>query len=120
MAFEELHLCLQVHPGRQTQLAARCLSGDGSMTGLPVERFSRDMDQRWRVVGTSVPGVRHRRRGEPCQDVFRRTETADGTLVIAVADGAGSAEFAEVGARRAVEGAVAGATAALSNGPPSQ
>jgi len=55
----------------------------------------------WLVLGDSVPGTAHRTDGRPCQDYFRVAldGPADDWLVVAVADGAGSASRAEVGAR---------------------
>jgi Protein phosphatase 2C len=56
----------------------------------------------WEVVGGSVQGTSHIERGLPCQDAHQYRVSADNTLVIAVADGAGSAVRAEEGARLAV------------------
>ncbi|MCL5097580.1 MAG: protein phosphatase 2C domain-containing protein [Candidatus Omnitrophica bacterium] len=53
---------------------------------------------RWRVVAASVRGTRHERTGQPCQDVVQWRALSDGRLVAALADGAGSAPLAEVGA----------------------
>lgn len=63
----------------------------------------------WRAVGAAAIGTSHRKQDLPCQD-------AQGYMVIraagqdvfaaAVADGAGSAEFSERGAQRAVEAAL--------------
>ncbi|MBI5652228.1 MAG: protein phosphatase 2C domain-containing protein [Chloroflexi bacterium] len=57
----------------------------------------------WRVVGAAVPGTAHRARNLGCQDAFAYRVLPQGALVIAVADGAGSAERAADGARGAVE-----------------
>lgn len=68
----------------------------------------------WRAVGVSVEGAAHRQRGGGCQDAHAIGETPHG-LVLAAADGAGSARFGGLGARLAVEavtGHLAGATAA--------
>ena len=61
----------------------------------------------WRVVAASVRGVGHHRTGQPCQDAHYWSVAPDGTLVAAVADGAGSARFGDVGARVATRAAVA-------------
>jgi hypothetical protein len=55
---------------------------------------------KWTALGESVAGTSHRARGVPCQDAFRyRTFGAAGEwLVIATADGAGSASHSEMGA----------------------
>ncbi|MFH9724378.1 PP2C family serine/threonine-protein phosphatase [Streptomyces sp. NPDC017254] len=55
----------------------------------------------WRVHGTSATGYRHLRERTPCQDAYAYNETASG-LVLAVADGAGSAPYSREGARQAV------------------
>jgi len=59
----------------------------------------------WLTLGESVAGTSHRFRNTPCQDAFRfaRYGPADESLVIAVADGAGSAAHGEAGARRACD-----------------
>lgn len=56
----------------------------------------------WRVVGASVQGASHVKSGQPCQDAHHWMVTQDGILIAAIADGAGSAAFGEVGARTAV------------------
>lgn len=61
----------------------------------------------WRVVSASVTGTSHEKRSQPCQDAHRWKLLANDVLVAAVADGAGSATLAEVGAKMAVEAAVA-------------
>ncbi|MET9954122.1 PP2C family serine/threonine-protein phosphatase [Streptomyces sp. NPDC006339] len=60
---------------------------------------------RWRVHGISSTGYRHIRDNTPCQDAWDRLETPGG-LVLAVADGAGSAPRSGEGAREAVRLAV--------------
>jgi hypothetical protein len=52
----------------------------------------------WHVVGASVTGASHQRRGVGCQDAHAVARTDFGT-VIAVADGAGSARRADEGAQ---------------------
>jgi hypothetical protein len=58
------------------------------------------------VLAASVCGTSHLKTGVPCQDACHHTILPDGTLVLAVADGAGSAQLAEVGASVAVRSAV--------------
>jgi hypothetical protein len=60
----------------------------------------------WRAVAASVAGAGHRARGIGCEDASRVEVLADGTLLIAVADGAGSAPRADEGSTRAVEAAM--------------
>lgn len=54
----------------------------------------------WTVLGDSTIGTSHRMRNAPCQDAFRfrRFGPSGEWLVVAVADGAGSASHADVGA----------------------
>ena len=52
----------------------------------------------WRVVAASIRGSAHERAKMPCQDAHHWEALPDGTLVAAVADGAGTAALAEVGA----------------------
>jgi serine/threonine protein phosphatase PrpC len=61
----------------------------------------------WRVVAASVCGTSHQKRSQPCQDAHYWQITPEGILIAAVADGAGSATFGEVGAQIAVRTAVA-------------
>jgi len=66
---------------------------------------------RWRCVGASVMGVSHQRDATPCQDMFGYCHLPTGELVVAVADGAGSALLAKEGAQMVVEGVLAAVTA---------
>ena len=65
---------------------------------------------RWHCVGASVMGVSHQRNATPCQDMFGYCHLPTGELVVAVADGAGSAPLAKEGAQMVVEGALAAVT----------
>lgn len=60
----------------------------------------------WRCTGISVRGQSHARDGKPCQDAQGWAQVND-TLILACADGAGSAAHAEWGSALAVETAVA-------------
>jgi hypothetical protein len=62
---------------------------------------------RWLIVGSSATGKGHERRGLPCQDAFRVWHGPAGVDVIAVADGAGTASHAHLGATQAAELAIA-------------
>ena len=58
----------------------------------------------WKLLYQSVRGTSHRRSGKPCQDrcLCRVIRTGtEAVLVIACADGAGSADLSAVGASRA-------------------
>jgi hypothetical protein len=57
----------------------------------------------WRVIGAAVPGTAHRARDLGCQDAFGYRVLPNGALVIAIADGAGSAERAAEGAHGAID-----------------
>jgi hypothetical protein len=63
-------------------------------------------ESKWRVVGAVQQGQRHVKTSQPCQDVLRWQLWHGETLIAAVADGAGSARYAEVGANVAVESAL--------------
>ena len=56
---------------------------------------------KWAVLGDSCTGTSHRTRNTPCQDAFRYEAFGEFAewLVIAVADGAGSAAHSEIGAK---------------------
>jgi hypothetical protein len=58
----------------------------------------------WKTLYQSVQGTSHLHTGQPCQDssALRQVVLADETvLVLACSDGAGSAEFSEIGSRTA-------------------
>lgn len=59
----------------------------------------------WRYAAARTTGAAHLKSGAPCQD--RHAQVIEGSaLVIAVSDGAGSAEMSQVGAQIAVDQAV--------------
>jgi hypothetical protein len=60
----------------------------------------------WRFAAARATGVSHLKTGLECQDRFACALLAPETLVVAVADGAGSATLSELGARTAVEAVV--------------
>jgi Protein phosphatase 2C len=60
----------------------------------------------WRVAAASVRGASHERLGLPCQDAHQWALLPESFLVAAVADGAGSALLAEVGAAVAVSATI--------------
>lgn len=69
----------------------------------------------FRILAASVQGTSHLRTATPCQDAYAFTEMPTGEVVVAVADGAGSATFGEEGAQLAVTTAVQSIGAALAN-----
>jgi len=60
----------------------------------------------WQVVAASVPGTSHVKNKQLCQDAHYWQSLPDNVLVLAVADGAGSASWGKVGAMVAVEAAI--------------
>src|SRR5690349_18624094 len=60
----------------------------------------------WRAVGASVAGAGHLARGIGCEDASAVEVLDDGTLLIAVADGAGSAARSSEGSTRVVAAAM--------------
>jgi len=57
----------------------------------------------WRYAAGQATGTAHEKLGKPCQDRFACTTVdAHGTLIAVVADGAGTAEHAHIGAEIAV------------------
>jgi Protein phosphatase 2C len=62
---------------------------------------------KWQVAAARKRGSRHEATGANCEDAYHVVQPAPGLLVIAVADGAGSVKFAEIGARVAVENGTA-------------
>jgi hypothetical protein len=72
----------------------------------------------WRVIGASVQGTSHHAKNFPCQDAHCYRVLPCGELLIAVADGAGSAERSQEGAQCAVQQVIAALEGALQNQPP--
>lgn len=60
----------------------------------------------WQIISASVTGKSHEKLALPCQDAHIYRETDNHEFIVAVADGAGSASFADVGAQLAVKTAV--------------
>lgn len=66
-----------------------------------------DSNQLWHTATAVVSGVRHRRNQAACQDVLRTAVVDDQWLLVALADGAGSAPLGGLGADLATRGALA-------------
>lgn len=64
------------------------------------------VESSWQVVGAAVLGTSHQKMGLPCQDAQTSRLLSDGTMLIALADGAGTAERSQEGARQAVDRAL--------------
>jgi len=73
----------------------------------------------WQVIGAAVQGLSHQKQGLPCQDALEFRCLPDGVLLVALADGAGSATRSEVGARAAVQVALDSLAFSLENSQPS-
>lgn len=65
--------------------------------------MAESIPETWRYLAASVVGSSHLAQNLPCQDAHATAILDDGTLIVAVADGAGSAKRSYEGARRAVE-----------------
>ena len=61
---------------------------------------------RWKIIAASVRGTSHRKSNLPCQDVLLHRTLPNGLLLASLADGAGSASLAEVGAETAARAAL--------------
>jgi hypothetical protein len=72
----------------------------------------------WQVVGASVRGTSHHQYDLPCQDAHLYRPLPEGGLLVAVADGAGSAARSGEGAREAVEQVLVALETRLACGPP--
>ena len=72
----------------------------------------------WHIAGASVQGTSHLGRNTPCQDAHACLLTTSGDLLLAVADGAGSAERSQEGAQIAAKQIVASLESALRAGAP--
>jgi muconolactone delta-isomerase len=72
----------------------------------------------WRFVSAREIGSSHQKVGLPCQDRCDCRVLPNGILIAAVADGAGSAEFAEIGAEIAVSRLMAELSSRLIGDPP--
>ena len=72
----------------------------------------------WHILGVSVQGTSHLDKNTPCQDTHAYRLTPNGDILLAIADGAGSAERSQEGAQAAVEQAVISFEAAFQTGLP--
>jgi len=73
----------------------------------------------WRVVGAVATGTSHERLGMPCQDALAYQAGEQG-LLVALSDGAGTAERSQYGAQTAVQAALEALAAALDEGLPAE
>lgn len=70
----------------------------------------------WKILRASVPGSAHVKAKTPCQDAHAATATSEGVLLVACADGAGSAHRSDEGATAAAEEFVRAACALVREG----
>jgi hypothetical protein len=70
----------------------------------------------WKILRASVPGSAHVKAKTPCQDAHAAMATGDGVLVVACADGAGSAQRSHEGATAAAAEFVSAACALVREG----
>ncbi len=78
------------------------------------------MESDWQVIGAAVQGISHQKQGLPCQDALEYRCLPGGSLLVALADGAGSAVCSELGAQTAVEAAIASLISGLDHGQPTE
>jgi hypothetical protein len=71
----------------------------------------------WRIIASSAIGTSHLASGSICQDAHAYRLLEDGTLLIAVGDGAGSASHSAEGARCATDTAINFLAGRLSKSP---
>jgi hypothetical protein len=71
-----------------------------------LEEPQKQEKSKWYCVGASVRGTSHDGVGLPCQDAHRFYHLSSGELIIAVADGVGSAPHSDEGAKIACDVAV--------------
>ena len=60
----------------------------------------------WKALGASVTGTSHQKNKLPCQDTLEWRTAPRNILIVVVADGAGSAKFAEIGSALAAKSAI--------------
>ena len=78
------------------------------------------MESDWQVIGAAVQGLSHQKQGLPCQDALKYACLPGGILLVALADGAGSAIHAELGAQAAVQASLDWLLARLENDQPAE
>ena len=76
------------------------------------------MESDWQVIGAAAQGLSHQKQGLPCQDALRYGLLPGGILLVALADGAGSALHAELGAQAAVQASIDWLLTGLENDRP--
>jgi protein phosphatase 2C-like protein len=78
------------------------------------------MESDWQVISAAVQGLSHQKQGLPCQDALKYSCLPGNILLVALADGAGSATHAELGAQAAVQASVDWLLTSLENNQPAE
>jgi hypothetical protein len=91
------------------------MSTDEIVTSLIQGETGERTVRHWQTIAASVKGSGHEKTGKPCQDAHSFLRINNSTIIAAVADGAGSAALAEVGANRAIEAAIESTKKSLQN-----
>jgi len=78
------------------------------------------VETNWQVIGAAVQGLSHQKQGLPCQDALEYRCLPDSALLVALADGAGSATRSELGARAAVQAAMDSLASSLECSQPAE
>jgi serine/threonine protein phosphatase PrpC len=94
------------------------LGRGGHLALTVVTEAGADTSGAWRIIGASVTGVSHERAGIPCQDAHQWETLPDGGLIVAIADGAGSAPRSAEGAHLATETAITALVGLLQDAGP--
>lgn len=71
-----------------------------------MENIITNSDHGWFVAGASVTGAYHEKKGQKCQDHYHWMTLNNKIFIAAIADGAGSADFSDIGATIASQKAV--------------
>lgn len=89
-----------------TEITQRLSTVKNVSTSVNREDPKKLLESPWYCVGASVRGTSHDEVGLPCQDAHRFYQLPNGHLIIAVADGVGSALRSDEGAKIACDVAV--------------
>ena len=93
--------------GRSPQSGAEMPTRPSISSTIPIDVYEDGTgDPSWKCIGVSALGTSHVRMKTACQDANAKRRLKNGLLVMAVADGAGSAPYSAEGASLAVSVAV--------------
>ena len=113
MAFASIRELLRRIPGPRTVRGGSGVAKDES-------RCKAATLEDWFVVGVSVRGAAHVKNGLPCQDNYAWRRPCGEILLVAVADGAGSAAYADQGSKLAVHSSLEALEVGLSEKVPAE